>query len=264
MDDNNKNSEIEKLRLKLEKKLSEIEKRKKDKLKVTEITEANEEKTLFELREELINIQKEKDSLIIDNNKEVEKNVSTIANNDIKKEVPEKIEPKNINKANTKPQRISSENTDKVIKKPQSNIISSKSTNKVIKKPQSKIISSKSTGKIIKKPQSNIISSKSTDKVIKKTQPKITSLQNTEKVVDTPKTNKTTKSTIAKNKIVFIIAFIFALLYLGYLYKLKVDLNKEKEVLELKKQEQIDYSKDDAVFKEVEDDAKNEELQNIK
>ncbi len=71
------------------------------------------------------------------------------------------------------------------------------------------------------------------------------------------------KDVSVKSKIIIYIVLFFALTFLGYIIKLRLDLNKEKADIIKKKQEQIDYSKNDAVFKEVEDETPPLELQKI-
>ena len=70
--------------------------------------------------------------------------------------------------------------------------------------------------------------------------------------------------TISNNKkVILTILFVVSFLILAYLYQLRQDLNAKKEVLKEMKEEQIDYSKEDARFKDVEEDSDSEELQNI-
>lgn len=67
----------------------------------------------------------------------------------------------------------------------------------------------------------------------------------------------------AKSNVIFLIALFFAIIYFGYLVNLKFKIKKEREALELKKTEQIDYSKKDVMFKEVEEDLNQDDLQDI-
>ena len=71
------------------------------------------------------------------------------------------------------------------------------------------------------------------------------------------------KPVIFSNKVILALVIVSSLWVLIFIYKLRLDLNKEKEALELKKKELIDYNKQDVIFKDVEEEAKEEELQDI-
>jgi hypothetical protein len=237
MEEKKKISEIERIKLQLEQKLLEIERRKEanNSKKLVNPTK-KEEKTLFELRKELQKLQKNK----VEEVKDVKIEHKSPITSSINSEKPIQKKSKEIISEIKK--------VEKPLKK--ENLKGVKTTIKVTKSANPKTIP-----KTEKKKSTSIEKEKLTNKSassLKESTTKISTLQ------------KSKDGTIARNKIIFIIAFTFALLYLGYLYRLKVDLHKEKEALEKKKQEQIDYSKKDVIFKEVEEDPAPEELQDIK
>ncbi len=70
------------------------------------------------------------------------------------------------------------------------------------------------------------------------------------------------KMKLTKNMILPILIIVVCLLTIAYVYKLRLDLENEKKLLIEKQKEEIDYNKD-AIFKDVEDEIPEDELQNI-
>lgn len=90
--------------------------------------------------------------------------------------------------------------------------------------------------------------------------------KNIEKELSVSKKNIPTKavkkSGFNKKIILPLVLIAISLLALVYVYKLRQDLKNEKILLKEKQKEEIDYNKD-AIFKEVEDETPEEDLQDV-
>lgn len=253
-------SKIEQIRIQLEKRILEIEKNKRISTSKIETDEnISDEKSLFELRNELLSLNKSKKESKPKSKKprEIVKNNLLETKNKQKPTLVKTPEPPK--EATTKFNNTISpinKTLEKSIKKPSSNTVNFQ------KKIAEKI--TKNIEQILKKERETPISKTVSVKQKNKIEPvsiKI-SKQVTENTNLSKNSNKQTEL-LGSKKVFIIIALIFAALFLGVLIKLKLDQQKTRELLEYQKQETIDYSKKDILFKDVEDDVEPDELQNI-
>lgn len=230
----NELSEIELLRKKLEEKILNIEKKKLESKPEIKKEVEKEEKSLFELRKEMEALQKAKKNKI--NATVLKNNEENIKENTIINELTKSSKEKNTNAKVSETNKLDSNQIEfkkEVTTQLKLNVVSELENDTLKKAPLKKKNQNKTKESFIK---------------------------NKTKVV----VKKKKKQGIANHHIIIFIAIFFAVIYIGYLFKLKIDLNKEKALLEMKKQEAIDYNKNDAVFKDVEEDEKPIELQQIK
>lgn len=254
MNGDKEKNEIERITLKLEEKLLEIEKNKKEFLAKKE-----NDKSLFELRKEL---QKLKSKPVIKNEEvKVDSKSKEVTREDVRKSI-EQITKKEISKLSTDNSKLAKKTIAKienVVKVKKEKIKRPIAEKQKVEKPTRNIEVNATVISIereINKPTLAQIPEKKPIKEVEKKKIEVVPVtKNIKKVV--------VKENSGTNKIILIIIFIFALVFLGYLYKLRTDLDIEKEILEKKKEAQIDYSKSDAVFKEIEEEEEPMELQSI-
>ena len=252
MTENEKKSAIEQIKLKLEKRLLQIEKNKKANKSSKNLTEENLSE--LEIKKELRELQK-----TLNNNFSPDKvskdinEIQSIISNPIKKsdsnpnEVKNTIKIKAVNEKSLNQLREATKNTKEEENNNEKEVATPKS--KIVKK---NIKEKQLNGEVTKK--ENI--TKTSKKTVSKPPPKT-------KIVK--KVKRPAKESTVNNRVIAIILLVFVLSFLGYLYNLKQDLIKKQEELNQIKKEQIDYSKDDRIFKDVEDDSDDpEDLQDIK